>query len=356
MHPLVRAVVAVVSAGGLLAVGGAAPRAQQADLPALIAQYRTGDADTAVKTLAMWSAARIGRADTHIASTDSLGRLAAAVMMREAEESLLNPDVNALTQLLRRSNAEIGDVCLDRTLDARIAPLCRTALRVIVGGLGDEDIDRRVAAAFSDDPVLQTQVGAHFEYWILGVDDGHSGYGKDYELSAAGPRLAETTSHGLIFKDPASRAEAAFREALLADPSFSEARVRLGHVLWLSDHSAEAENEWKTVLANSHGRPAMAYLAGLFLGQLYEEQKRVADAEQAYRTAIESDPDGQAGRTALAKLLLASGREAEGWRTLNEGLTARRAVSPDPWILYAMSDTWWARFGALRTLRAAVRQ
>lgn len=348
---------AVRAAGAILLAililsGAVAPAAQQPDLAALLATYRTGDADAAVRTLALWTLARVGSADAHLASADVWGRLANGLLMREAAESLLNPDVNVMLTLLKRSDGEIADLCLSPIADGRLEPVCHAAIGVVIAGLADEDVERRAAKAFSGDPVIQTEVGTRFEFLILGVTAPRSGYNQ----RGAG-RQTQVTSHGLIYTQDASEAEAAFRQALLDDPDFSEARVRLGHVFWLRDRFDEAEQKWHAVIDKGPSHPSMAYVAGLFLGRRHEDQKRLAEAEQVYRDAISVYPHGQAGRSALAKLLLSSGREAEGWKILAAGLPSTgAAIAPDPWALYALGDAWWARLQTLTRLRAAVRQ
>lgn len=87
-------------------------------------------------------------------------------------------------------------------------------------------------------------------------------------------------------------------------------------------------------MSEAAGRePTMVYLAGLFLGQVYEEQKLTDEAEQAYRNGLAAHPIGQAIPMLLGRLLVATGRDAEGWTTVSKAI-ALPSESIDPWTMY----------------------
>lgn len=83
---------------------------------------------------------------------------------------------------------------------------------------------------------------------------------------------------------------------------------------WQLDRREEAVRELRQAMAEAAGRePAWVYLAGLFLGQVHEEQKLTDEAEQAYRSGLAAHPTGQVIPMLLGRMLVANGRDAEGW-------------------------------------------
>src|SRR5262249_28677614 len=92
----------------------AKPAARAADFAALLRAYRTGDADKAIAELATWSPRQVEGADPHLSPGDVWGRFAAALLMREAAESVPGPSFNATLELDRRSTAAMADLCVAR--------------------------------------------------------------------------------------------------------------------------------------------------------------------------------------------------------------------------------------------------
>jgi tetratricopeptide (TPR) repeat protein len=81
-----------------------------------------------------------------------------------------------------------------------------------------------------------------------------------------------------------SEAEAAYRLALRADPDHLDARINLGRLLHESGRLAEAEVEYRRVLAV---QPSA--LAAFNLGVALEDLGRVDDAVAAYQLAVTTD-------------------------------------------------------------------
>ena len=83
--------------------------------------------------------------------------------------------------------------------------------------------------------------------------------------------------------------------------------------------------------------PYVVFLARYFTAQLFERQRRLGDAEAAYRGAVAAVPHAQSATIALASLLFRDGRRSEA-----EKLTADMlAVEPrpvDPWRTYIHAD------------------
>jgi tetratricopeptide (TPR) repeat protein len=85
--------------------------------------------------------------------------------------------------------------------------------------------------------------------------------------------------------DPAA-AEAAYREAIAADPKFVDARINLGRLLHDAKRYADAERVYRAALI---GRGDDAVL--LFnLGVLLDDAGRKGEAVEAYRAAVARDP------------------------------------------------------------------
>ena len=224
-----------------------------------------------------------------------------------------------------RYDALIADV-LERTpVNAReLLVFCRDVL--LEGTPGDDW--PWLYRTFPDDPIVTLAHGKWLEYWMPRIDSTRP---TEYGFMI-GPVIA-ITSHGKFGRE-APEAIATLRKALEQAPQMVEARVRLGRVLWQLDRRDEAAGELRQAMSEAAGRePTMAYLAGLFLGQVHEEQKLTDEAEQAYRSGLAGYPIGQVIPMLLGRLLVATGRDAQGWTTVSKAI-AVPAESADPWTVY----------------------
>jgi tetratricopeptide (TPR) repeat protein len=83
--------------------------------------------------------------------------------------------------------------------------------------------------------------------------------------------------------------------------------------------------------------PYVVYLARYFSAQLFEQQRKLEDAEAAYRGAVAAVPHAQSATVALASLLFRDGRRAEAQKLIADMLAAEpRPV--DPWRTYIHAD------------------
>ncbi len=98
-------------------------------------------------------------------------------------------------------------------------------------------------------------------------------------------------------------AEQLFRRALRADPSFIEARVRLGRLLGVRKRHDEAASELATALAAKPTGPLLFY-AHLFAGRSAQALGKIADAAGHYKSAAQLFPGAQSAQLALSQAAL----------------------------------------------------
>ena len=141
------------------------------------------------------------------------------------------------------------------------------------------------------------------------------------------------------------------RRSMAADPTESEARLRLLHVLLELNDLTDAQR----VLTEHDWAPDGAgfeYLARLFEGDLRERQGNRAGAAAAYDKAIALVEMPQAARIARAHLAHLDGRRSEAAATVTETLSSLSDQS-DPWWPYIRGQAW--RFEAyLKIARSMV--
>jgi thioredoxin-like negative regulator of GroEL len=129
-------------------------------------------------------------------------------------------------------------------------------------------------------------------------------------------------------------AERHFRLALQLDPSFTEARVRLGRVLTLRGQPEAARGELETTIVDP-GDPSLAYLRHLFLGRALDAVGQPAAAASAYGSALDLYPSAQAALLASSHLAARRGRSDEAGAALERLLSASApARHGDPWSAY----------------------
>ncbi len=131
-----------------------------------------------------------------------------------------------------------------------------------------------------------------------------------------------------------AEAERLLRRALQYDPAYSEARLRLGHVLAERGRHADAIRELTMALPGLE-EPLLEYCALLFLGASHEALGAPGDARAVYERAATMTPGARVPHLALARLLGDAGEQDDAARHLRLGLaptTDERAI--DPWWAY----------------------
>ena len=130
---------------------------------------------------------------------------------------------------------------------------------------------------------------------------------------AQNPKLAPPYNGlGLLYwwsYGDAPKAKAEFEKALLLKPDFAEAANNLGTLLTELKDYAGAEKAYNRALAEPLYQTP--YVAQTNLGWLFHLQGHDAQAEQQIRTALTAEPGYCVGHRQLARLLEATGRQAE---------------------------------------------
>ena len=145
-----------------------------------------------------------------------------------------------------------------------------------------------------------------------------------------------------------------FAAALAADPSASEAALRLARVRTLLGAAAEARGLLTDLVGRSELAPPHAYLARLLLGQLHEQSGEAIKAAALYRDAATRVPNGQSARMALSQLLHASGERRWAADAIEPVVAGDRGGVIDPWAEYVLGTQPGP--GLREALRAEVRQ
>ena len=220
----------------------------------------------------------------------------------------------------------------------RHAPFVRTWRLLVLALLqegrslvGAEQFARRAHDPGGDSPELLLALGATEEmaWWIRHEEEGDPGVGGD-------------------LKD----AERHYRQALIVDPTFIEARVRLGRVLTLRK---DAEGMKVLGQIDQSAETPYQYLARLFEGDMLEQRGDNADAERRYAAAITLLPTAQSARIALAHVRHARGARSEAARDIRSSAGASDVPdTSDPWFWYGRGTAWRAP-GYLEQLRMMIR-
>ena len=183
-----------------------------------------------------------------------------------------------------------------------------------------KDFAARARESVGDSPDLYMAMGATEE---MGWTQRHEADGSD------------------SFKGDLKEAESAYRNALAADPTLVEARLRLGRVLTLRG-DPESVKVLEQIDAGTTDE-GFRYLARLFEGDAFERQGDLAAAERQYLAAIPLLPAAQSAHFALAHARHVMGARtkaaAEMRITTQDRVTGDTA---DPWFWYARGMFWHA--------------
>ncbi len=129
-------------------------------------------------------------------------------------------------------------------------------------------------------------------------------------------------------------ARLAFEDVLTVSPDHSEARLRLGRVLWRLQKADEARACFEKILSKA-GEPAVQYLAHLFLGRVLEDKGAWSGAEEHYRVALSIQPASETAAVALSQVRFLQGDYESAREILAAGIeAARHRTDFDPWVPY----------------------
>jgi VWFA-related protein len=189
----------------------------------------------------------------------------------------------------------------------------------------------------------------------------HEGFASPRMQSLArAARLPGGVSHGIADERSELReAEKALRRAVAARPSFVEARIRLGRVLYRLGRSEAAVRELEDAVSRlSSGEGAdepdaglLLYYAEMFLGAAREALGRLEPARASYARAAALYPRAPSPRLAQSQLALRGQDRAKALAAVKVALepAAGGSVSDDPWWRYHViqgrgADGWLDRF------------
>ena len=128
----------------------------------------------------------------------------------------------------------------------------------------------------------------------------------------------------------------------------AEATLRQAALLATWDQHGEALPLLAAVESMSDD-PWLRYMVALISGRILEATGRSKDAQAAYQSAVNLQPNGKAARLVLASMVFATGQREEADRLVAEALS-ERAGPPDPWKEFLTGD-----FRLLEVRRTAMR-
>jgi tetratricopeptide (TPR) repeat protein len=134
----------------------------------------------------------------------------------------------------------------------------------------------------------------------------------------------------------------AYEALLVDDPAVLEAHLRLARLQLRLGLAAQAEAHLVRA-AGLQPDSRQAYLAALFLADVYERQRRIADAIAAYGVAQQNWPGAQTPGIGIARLRALSGAHEEARAALADVHLERApdaAERSDPWTGYIGAQAW----------------
>jgi tetratricopeptide (TPR) repeat protein len=138
------------------------------------------------------------------------------------------------------------------------------------------------------------------------------------------------------------RAAGVYEQLLAEHPALLEAHLRRARLLLRLGRPEPAERHLARV-AGLRPDPRQAYLAALFLADVFERQGRVLDAIAAYGVAQQNWPRAQAPGIGVARLRALSSAHADARAALSGLHLERAADTPersDPWNGYLGGQSW----------------
>lgn len=336
---------------------------EQSHLVQVLDQYRRGDADAAVATFALWDAKRVD-AETRLPIGDDDPWAIAALAMLHVEAALVNDLAARSWPAAPRDTVSPKGSRAVPNVHSRASIVLMQRLGEIARGRQDSrllEFYRRSAVAGAPNRVSPEDDslwnGRFHEHW-MGPEICCGGI--SFSTSTAGESGRIESSHGRFVRSHAFEAEKAFRDVLSQQPTFAEARLRLGRLLYFLDRAEDSERELVRALKDARAANDVfsGYLAALFLGQLHEDRGRTKQAAESYETGIAIFPSGQSAYLSLGRLLIASGDADKGWRTARSALAGQPGSNTtfDPWYVYPAGSIVWEYARQVQELRVMVRQ
>lgn len=314
------------------AVGRLSP--MDPEFASLVTQYRRGDVQGAIASLARWPSARL-RTQTRSggdASGLDVPQTEAAVMMHSDAAMLLA----AVDPRLSRQQLEAAQA-LATTLPDEGPAGFRQRWHAYAVGPHLIQHDLHVAQRAVDEGVgrlprsadLLLMKGTLLE---LTARSETADFRGRWSVTSGINRIADPAVARI--EDTLVAAANVYVRALGLDPSLMSARLRLGWVYGINHSNAHAREQLRMVTNGTSSRE-LRYLAHLFLGGLADIEGNFEGAYDEYEAAHAIHPDAQSACIALMRVARLTGRT-----DLEQELLARYPARPrtgeDPWWYFSM--------------------
>ena len=185
-------------------------------------------------------------------------------------------------------------------------------------------------------------------------NDDESDPGRQAALAVVHNRVARLVDDGQLLEKSGLLAEAAgmYREAYDLAPERDDLLPRLVDVYIALDEPMQARVAAR-LAREDHPDKAGTWIAA---GRIYENDRRLEDAVEAYRKAFAIDPSIEDLRVAIGNLLLRLGRDKEAAEFLKEGVNTAD-TKPEVVYNYAISLIKEKKYNAaIPSLRTVVRE
>lgn len=184
--------------------------------------------------------------------------------------------------------------------------------------------------------------------WLLPNDPGVLFGDAAIQETLASPRIQDyvrvtklPNGQSFIFvsseREHLERAEWFLRRALVGDPTFAEARVRLGRVLSQRGQHAAALTELNAVTLPPSDT-VVTYFLHMVRGDAQRALGQLDASERSYRQALDLFPGAQSARLALGHLARMRSDREGALALLQPALTAPTPRDDDPWWEYHRGD------------------
>lgn len=314
--------------------GDERPVSMDAEYVSLLTQYRRGDVQGAIASLATWPAARVrthtrpavGATGLDVRQTEAAVMLHSdvAMFLAAADPGLSRQQLDA-AQALATTLPDDGPAGFRQRWHAyAIGPqLIQHDLRVAQRAV-DEGVGRLPRSAD-----LLLMKGTLLE---LAARSDTADFRGTWSATSGSNRMASPTIARI--EDTLVTAANVYERALQLDPSLTSARLRLGWVYGINHSNAHAREQLRLVASGKSSRE-LRYLAHLFLAGLADAEGNVEGAYDEYEAAHAIHPDAQSACIALMRVARLTGR-TDLEQELLARYPARLRTGEDPWWYFSM--------------------
>jgi hypothetical protein len=178
--------------------------------------------------------------------------------------------------------------------------------------------------------------------WSIRPDLARAGDAADTVTRAAGGKVTSDGASRSVVNEERARQATCWQDALTKfavafsnDGTGAEAHVRSAWILFQLERPKDALATLDGVTTGDDRE--LAYWEALFRGRIDDALGRHADAERAYRAALDASPDAQSAGIGLALTLFKLSRDAEA-DAVALAVRTRSRSAVDPWWTYPMAD------------------